>query len=72
MGPVPDSSLTIAPSLGPVPDSSLTIAPALGPVPDSSLTIAPAFYHTQLDLSGPYKAYSPRHKRTTVKIWLVV
>ena len=44
----------------------------MGPLPQSSLTVAPAFYNTQLDLSGPYKSYSPSHKRTTVKIWLVV
>lgn len=44
----------------------------MGPVPDSSLTIAPAFYHVQLDLSGPFKAFSPINKRTTVKIWLVI
>jgi len=49
-----------------------TIEAAMGPVPESSLTVAPAFYHTQLDLSGPYKAFSPLHKRTTVKVWLVV
>lgn len=49
-----------------------TLAAVMGPVPESSLTVAPAFYHTQLDLSGPYKAFSPLHKRTTVKIWLVV
>ena len=34
--------------------------------------IAPAFYVTQVDLSGPYKAYSPNNKRSTVKVWLVV
>lgn len=27
---------------------------------------------SQLDLSGPYQSYSPQHKRTTVKIWLIV
>ena len=48
------------------------IEAAMGPIPNSSLTIAPAFYHSQVDLSGPYKAYSPQHKRTTVKIWLAV
>ena len=48
------------------------IEAAMGPVPNSSITIAPAFYHTQVDLSGPYKAFSPQHKRTTVKIWLTV
>jgi len=45
---------------------------AMGPVSTYNLTIAPAFYHTQLDLSGPHQSYSPHHKRTTVKIWLVV
>ena len=49
-----------------------TIEAAMGPVPESCITIAPSFYNTQLDLSGPYKAYSPLHKRTTVKVWLVV
>ena len=39
-----------------------TVEAVMGPVPDSSLTIAPAFYHTQLDLSGPYKAFSPHKK----------
>lgn len=44
----------------------------MGPIPTSSMTIAPAFYNTQLDLSGPHQSFSPAHKRTTVKIWLVV
>lgn len=44
----------------------------MGPVSQTNLTIAPAFYHTQVDITGPYDAYSPHHKRTTVKIWLVV
>ena len=48
------------------------IEAATGPIPSSSLTIAPAFYHSQVDLSGPYKAYSLHHKRTTVKVWLAV
>ena len=44
----------------------------MGPVSNCNLTIAPAFYYVQLDLSGPYQSYSPQHKRTTVKIWLIV
>ena len=44
----------------------------MGPIPPSSLTVAPAFYNSQIDLSGPYQSFSPSHKRTTVKIWLVV
>ena len=34
--------------------------------------IAPAFHITQVDLTGPFKAYSEHNKRTTHKIWLVV
>ena len=49
-----------------------TVDVAMGPVPGPTLTIAPAFFHTQIDLSGPYKAYSPHNKRTTLKVWLVV
>ncbi|XP_066910448.1 uncharacterized protein [Clytia hemisphaerica] len=49
-----------------------TVNIAMGPVSVSNLTIAPAFFHSQIDLSGPHMSYSPQHKRTTVKIWLVV
>ena len=49
-----------------------TINMAMGPVTKYNMTIAPAFYYTQLDLSGPYLSFSSQHKRTTVKIWLLV
>ena len=49
-----------------------TVDIAMGPVKSCNLTIAPAFFYSQVDLSGPYLSYSPQHKRTTVKIWLVV
>eukprot|EP00111_Clytia_hemisphaerica_P018647 TCONS_00055122-protein len=49
-----------------------TVEMAMGPVSSFNLTIAPSFYYTQLDLSGPYQSFSPSHKRTTVKIWLIV
>ena len=45
---------------------------AMGPVSRYNLSIAPVFYHTQVDICGPFTAYSQHHKRTTVKIWLVV
>ena len=45
---------------------------AMGPVSKHNLTIAPPFFITQVDLAGPFKSYSPQHKRTTVKIWIVV
>ena len=44
----------------------------MGSVSETNLTIAPAFYHCQVDLTGPFDAYSQHHKRTTVKIWLAV
>ncbi|XP_066935302.1 uncharacterized protein [Clytia hemisphaerica] len=49
-----------------------TIEMSMGPISRCNMTIAPAFYHTRLDLSGPYQCYAPQHKRTTVKIWLIV
>ena len=49
-----------------------TVEMAMGPVSMCQLTIAPAFYFSQVDLSGPYQCYSPQHKRTTVKVWLIV
>ena len=44
----------------------------MGPISKHSITIAPAFYAAQAVISGPFKAYSLHHKRTTIKIWLIV
>ena len=49
-----------------------TIDIIIDPVLEYNLKIAPAFYITQVDLTGPFKAYSKHNKRTTLKIWLVV
>ena len=49
-----------------------TIGIIMGPVSEYSLKIASAFYITQVDLTGPFKAYSKHNKRATLKIWLVV
>ena len=49
-----------------------TIDIVMGPVLEYNLKISPAFYITQVDLTGPFKAYSEHNKRTTIKIWLVV
>ena len=49
-----------------------TIDIIMGPVSEYNLKIAPAFYITQVDLTGPFKAYSKLNKRATLKIWLVV
>ena len=45
---------------------------AMGPLSEDNLKIAPAFFSAQTDLAGPFLSYSEHHKRTTVKIWLLV
>ena len=45
---------------------------SMGPVSTYNITIAPAFYRTQVDLAGPFKAYSFVNKRATLKIWLTI
>ena len=45
---------------------------AMGCVGETNLTVAPPFYLCQIDICGPFNAYSPANKRATVKIWLVV
>ena len=45
---------------------------AMGPVGDNNLHIAPPFYLCQVDLCGPFSAYSPVNKRATLKMWYVV
>ena len=42
-----------------------TIEVEMGPVSKHNLKIAPAFYVSQVDLAGPFKAYSPHTKRAT-------
>ena len=51
-----------------------TIEISMGPISKHNLTIAPPFYVTQVDLTGPYKAYTPHNKRLnkTIKIYLAV
>ena len=44
----------------------------MGPISKCSITIAPVFYATQAYICGPFKAYSLHHKRTTIKIWLII
>ena len=45
---------------------------AMGPKSCDNLTIAPAFYNSQVDLFGPYNAYSNANKRATVKVWFAI
>ena len=45
---------------------------AMGPIHDVNFTIAPTFYYSQVDICGPFSAYSNANKRATIKIWIVV
>ena len=45
---------------------------AMGPISKYGLIITPPFYISQVDLAGPFKAYSPHKKGVTIKIWLAV
>jgi len=49
-----------------------TLDVSMAPVSQYQLKIAPAFYISQTDIVGPFKAFSPHNKRNTLKIWLVV
>ena len=49
-----------------------TLDVTMGPISNYHLMIAPAFYISQLDICGPFKAYSNHHRRTTIKIWFTV
>ena len=44
----------------------------MAPVNEANLKIAPAFYYSQVDLFGPFKAYSPVHARGNTKVYFVV
>ena len=49
-----------------------SVRAAMGPIGKYNLRIAPPFYFSQVDLCGPFNAYSPVNKRATVKIWFSV
>ena len=42
------------------------------PISKHSIAKASAFCATQADICSPFKAYSLHHKRTTIKIWLII
>ena len=44
----------------------------MDPIQDIHLCVAPAFYSSQIDLCGPFNAYSNANKRTTIKVWITV
>ena len=50
----------------------MKVAVAMGPVPPTSFAIAPCFYHSQVDIAGPYNAFTFHNKRKSIKIWLAV
>ena len=45
---------------------------AMGPIQEVNLCIAPPFFATQVDIFGPYKAYSRANKRATIKAWYLI
>ena len=49
-----------------------TIDVSMAPISGQNLKIAPAFYYTQVDIAGPFTAYSHFNKRKSIKIWYVV
>ena len=49
-----------------------TIDIGMGPVSQHNLTIAPPFYITQVDLAGPFDAFTLHNSRKTIKIYLAV
>ena len=47
-----------------------TIDVIMAPASKDQLCVAPPFYITQVDICGPFKAYSVHNKRTTVKVYI--
>ena len=47
-----------------------TVDVIMGSASKNQLCVAPPFYITQVDLDGPYKAYSIHNKRSMVKIYI--
>lgn len=44
----------------------------MGPIQNVNLCIAPAFFASQVDIFGPFKAYSVANKRATIKVWFSI
>ena len=45
---------------------------AMGPIQNVNLCIAPPFFACQMDILGPYKAYSIANRRATLKVWFMI
>ena len=44
----------------------------MGPISNVNLCIAPPFYASQMDIFGPFKAYSCANRRATIKVWFLI
>ena len=44
----------------------------LAPLHENRLVVAPAFFFTQMDIAGPFDAYSEHNHKSIVKIWCLV
>ena len=44
----------------------------MGPLQSVNLCIAPAFYAAQVDIFGPFKAFSPANTRAKLKVWFTI
>ena len=49
----------------------VTVDVEMGLLPKSRLCVAPPYYNTQVDLCGPFNAFSKHNKRTTLKVWMI-
>ena len=49
-----------------------TIEVVMGPVSTHNLNIASPFYISQVDIAGPFTAYSSHNKRASIKIYFCV
>ena len=47
-----------------------TVEVIMGPTSKDQLCVAPPFFITQVDIDGPYKAYSVHNKRATIKVYI--
>ena len=49
-----------------------TVDVVMGPISKLNLMLAPAFYISQVDITGPVKAYTVHNRRCSVNVWFLV
>ena len=49
-----------------------TVDVVMGPISKVNLMLAPAFYISQVDITGPVKAYTVHNRRCSVNVWFLV